>query len=102
MTTSLPTFDSVLHGTALAALCLIGTAAEAADAPPKAAKPPATRVTKKPAPKPVETGPADASAEQIDAAERVYYGVYDCEFNQTVNIQKNTKYAAYVDLRSGK
>ncbi len=102
MTTSFPTFTSVLHGAALVALCLLGTSVPAADAPAKAAKPPAAKVAKKPAAKPVETGPADASAEQIDAAERVYYGVYDCEFNQTVDIEKNTKYAAYVNVKSGK
>lgn len=100
--TSTSTFTSALHGAALAVLCLLGTSVAAADAPAKTAKPPAAKVAKKAVAKPVETGPADASAEQIDAAEQVYYGIYDCEFKQTVDIEKNTKYAAYVDVKTGK
>jgi len=46
--------------------------------------------------------PAPASPEQITAAERVYYGVYDCEFNQTVDISINPKYPAWVDVKHGK
>ena len=44
----------------------------------------------------------DASAEQIDAAGRVYYGNYDCEFNQSIQIVASAKYASYVDIRHGK
>ena len=43
-----------------------------------------------------------ASAEQVDAAERVYYGVYDCEFNQTIQIVASAKHASYVDIKHGK
>jgi hypothetical protein len=46
--------------------------------------------------------PAAADAEQVQAAERVFYGAYDCEFNQTVNIAASPKFPAYVDVRHGK
>ena len=43
--------------------------------------------------------PSPATPEQVDAAERVYYGVYECEFNQAIDISIHPKYAAYVDVR---
>lgn len=43
-----------------------------------------------------------ATAEQVSAAEQVYYGVYDCEFKQTVAISKSARFPAYVDLHHGK
>src|SRR6516225_6117283 len=33
---------------------------------------------------------ADASPDQVKAAELVYYGTYDCEFNQSVNVVHGT------------
>ena len=55
---------------------------------------------KKPvAAKPAAYVPPAAAAEQIEAAERVYYGVYDCEFKQTVHIEPSAKYPAYVDVK---
>jgi hypothetical protein len=77
-------------------------AAIAQTAPAKAA---ATKPAKKTAgpTKPVEPAPPEAaSAEQIDAAGRVYYGVYACEFNQSINIIASPKYASYVDVKHGK
>ena len=32
----------------------------------------------------------------------VYYGVYDCEFQQTVNITQSPKHTSYVDVKAGK
>ena len=104
MTRHLRTLDRLLQGAALATLCAFAAAATAAERP-KPAKPVAAKSAKKAAPapaKPVETGPSEATAEQIDAAERVYYGVYDCEFNQTVDIEKHPKHNAYVNVKSGK
>ena len=49
-----------------------------------------------------ETPLPAASQAQLDAAERVYYGLYECEFNQAVDIGINPKYPAYVDVRHGK
>ena len=76
----------------------------AADAP--AAK--ATKPAAKPAAKPTRKAPvveapvADAQPEQVKAAELVYYGVYDCEFQQTVHITQSPKHSAYVDVKAGK
>jgi len=72
-----------------------------------AAKPAAKHAAKAPAkkaaaPAKAEPVPAAASPEQITAAERVYYGVYDCELNQTVDISINSKYPAWVDVKHGK
>ena len=44
----------------------------------------------------------DAYPEQVKAAEMVYYGKYECEFNQTVDIDKSPKYSAYVTVKHGK
>jgi len=74
----------------------------AAAEPAKPVKSPAAKTAKAAPGKPVEPVLADANAEQVDAAERVYYGVYDCEFNQTVDIEKHPKHAAYVNVKSGK
>jgi hypothetical protein len=104
MTSHLRTLDRLLQGAALVTLCAFAAAATAAE-PSKPAKPVAAKSAKKAAPapaKPVETAPSEATTEQIDAAERVYYGVYDCEFNQTVDIEKHPKHSAYVNVKSGK
>ena len=82
------------------ALCLVLPAAmaqPAAPTPGAAAKKPVAAP-----PTPAEVVPAPASAEQIDAAGQVFYGVYECEFNQTVDIQANLKYPSYVDVKHGK
>jgi hypothetical protein len=67
--------------------------AKATKAPPKAVKKAAA---------PVEAPVADAGPEQVKAAEMVYYGKYDCEFNQSIDITQSPKHSAYVDLRAGK
>jgi len=60
----------------------------AAKAPPKAAKP--------------EMIIPEAYPEQVKAAEMVYYGKYECEFNQTVDIASSPKHTAYVTVKHGK
>lgn len=78
------------------------TAAEPAKPPAKPAAKTARKPTR-PAKAPVvEYVPEAAGSEQIDAAERVYYGVYECEFNQKVDIRSSAKYPSYVDVHSGK
>jgi hypothetical protein len=104
MTRHLRTLDRLLQGAALVTLCAFAATVTAAE-PAKPAKPVAAKAAKKAAPtpaKPVDTGPSEATTEQVDAAERVYYGVYDCEFNQTVDIEKHPKHNAYVNVKSGK
>lgn len=53
-------------------------------------------------PKAAEFSVPPASPEQLDAAERVYYGVYECEFNQTIQIVASAKHPSYVDIKHGK
>lgn len=71
-----------------------------------AAKPAAKHASKAPAhkaaPAKADPVPEAASPEQVEAADRVYYGLYDCEFNQTVDITANPKYPAWVDVKHGK
>ena len=100
----LPAADLLFRGLSLAGLCALGSAVAATGAPtagarPATAKPAAAR--KAPA-KAVDVAPSEATAEQVAAAEQVYYGVYDCEFNQTVHIEKDGKHASYVDVKHGK
>jgi hypothetical protein len=74
--------------------------AVAADAP---AKPAAKPAAKKAAPAPVVTFVVpDATPDQVKAAELVYYGAYDCEFQQTVSITQSPKHSAYVDVKHNK
>jgi hypothetical protein len=93
--------DHLLRGAAFGALCAFALAASAAE-PAKPPKSASAKAAKAAPAKPVEAPLADANADQIDAAERVYYGVYDCEFNQTIDIEKHPKHAAYVNVKSGK
>ena len=44
----------------------------------------------------------DAYPEQVKAAELVYYGKYECEFNLTVDIAQSPKHSAYVTVKHGK
>jgi len=100
--TRLPlTLDGLLRAAALGTLCAFAATASVAE-PAKTAKPAPAKTAKTAPAKPVEAPLAEANTEQIEAAERVYYGVYDCEFNQTVDIEKHPKHAAYVNVKSGK
>jgi len=87
---------------AVAALiaCSFGAAsALAADAPAKPAAKPAAKA--KAAPAPAAFTVPDAQPDQVKAAELVFYGPYDCEFKQTVNITQSQKYSGYVDVKHG-
>lgn len=69
----------------------------------KPAKPPVKKpAAKKPVAPPPEVVPAAASPTQLEAAQKVYYGVYECEFKQTVDIHESPKYPGYVDVKYGK
>ena len=69
-----------------------------------AAKPAAKAAVKSaaPAPRKPEMIIPEAYPEQVKAAEMVYYGKYDCEFNQTVDIEQSPKHNSYVTVRHGK
>jgi hypothetical protein len=71
-------------------------AQQATPAPKPAAKAPA----KKAAPAPVALAPADQA--QLDAAERTYFGAYECDFKQTIDVGMNAKTPGYVDVKFGK
>ncbi|HWP18289.1 MAG TPA: hypothetical protein VNO84_04120 [Burkholderiaceae bacterium] len=57
---------------------------------------------KSPAQAPAETVVAQASPEQLAAADMVLLGTSQCEFNQTVEVSPSDKHRGYVDLRHGK
>jgi hypothetical protein len=84
---------------ALIACSLSAASAGAADAPPK----PAAKATAKgkAAPAPAAFTVPDAQPDQVKAAELVFYGPYDCEFQQTVHITQSQKYSGYVDVKHG-
>lgn len=92
---------------ALGFLALPSTQAQPAKPKPAKAEPASKAAVPKAARKPVAPKVAEpvlppASTEQIDAAERVFYGHYECEFKQTVQIAANPKHPAYVDVKHGK
>ena len=73
-----------------AALCVSAPALMAAT-PAKSAKM---------APKAAPVGVlAAASPEQLDAAERTHFGVYACEFSQSIDVGMNPKTPGYVDVK---
>ena len=72
--------------------------AQTAAAPKPAAKAPPKAVKMAPA----EAALPDAPPDQVKAAELVYYGRYDCEFNLTVDINQSKKHSAYVEVKHGK
>jgi hypothetical protein len=84
--------------------CAIAPAAEAQTAAPAKPAAKATKAATKPMKKaaPVEAPIPDAQPDQVKAAEMVYYGKYDCEFNQTVDIAQSVKHSAYVEVKEGK
>ena len=90
----------------LAALAVVIAGALAAPADADAAK--RTRSSakaskkKKEEPPAVDVPVAEADAEQIKAAELVYYGKYECEFKQSLDIVHSPKHAAYAEVKSGK
>ena len=87
---------------ALIAAPLISTAQPAQTALPKST-PSAKAPARKAAPPKTQYIPSKpASPEQIDASERVFYGVYECEFNQTIDITPNIPFPAYVNVKHGK
>ncbi|HET7795420.1 MAG TPA: hypothetical protein VFL64_18690 [Rhizobacter sp.] len=78
------------------ASALAQTAAPAPAAKPAAAKPAAA--TKKAAPAPADKPLPPADQAQLDAAERAYFGKYECDFNQSIDVGLNPKYPGYVDV----
>ncbi|MEP7303270.1 MAG: hypothetical protein ABI699_17290 [Caldimonas sp.] len=88
----------------VAGITWLPAAAQTAPAAKPAARPVAKAAPKAAlkAPAPVEAPIPDAGPDQVQAAEMVYYGKYDCEFNQTVDIVQSPKHSAYVTVKHGK
>ena len=67
---------------------------------------PAAKQVAKAAPKkaaPAAAAPLpQADQTQLDAAERTYFGNYDCDLKQTIDVGMNPKYPGYVDVKFGK
>lgn len=48
---------------------------------------------------PIQAELPAADAEQINAAERTYFGVYECDFKQQLDVGMNPKTPGYVDVK---
>jgi hypothetical protein len=84
------------------ALAMLGAGDAASQSAPAKAAPSAKAPIKKKAPvKALPPLPA-ASAEQIEAAQSVYFGVYECEFKQALEVTASTKFPSYIDVKFGK
>jgi hypothetical protein len=81
-----------------AALACIAFSASAVDPAKPAAKGAAAAAKKAPAQPTIP----EPTPDQQKAAELVYYGAYECEFNQTVNITPSQQHLFYVDVKNGK
>lgn len=85
-----------------AALALAATA-HAAQTPAGKPAAPAKKAAAKPAAKaPVDEPLPPSTGEQNAAASMTYFGHYDCEMNQAVEVSMNPKYDGYVDVTFGK
>lgn len=82
-------------GLALTVLLLCASLAQAQNATSK-------KKERAPAQAAASTVVAQASPEQIAAADMVLLGTSQCEFNQSVDVSRNEKHPGYVDLRHGK
>ena len=78
-------------------LALAGGVAMAADASAKKNPRPA-----KQAAAPREVKVPEATPDQEKAAELVYHGIYECEFNQNLNIIASMSHLFYFDVKHGK
>jgi hypothetical protein len=86
----------------LAADAVTPTAASAPAAKPrKTAVKPAGKTAAAAKPQAVEAPPEPATPEQVAAAERVFYGDYQCEFKQMVYIKASEQHPAYVEVKHG-
>jgi hypothetical protein len=103
--TARPTFQSPRLALAIFAACVVVLPAAAQTTLPT--KPAAKAAVKQAVGIPPKAGKPemivpDAYPEQVKAAEMVYYGKYECEFNQTVDIVQSPKHSAYVTVKHGK
>lgn len=105
---------TLITGLALALPAAVSAQATPATAGDKAAKPASSATAKagekakaqpqarKTPRKPVEPPIAAASPEQLAAAQMVYAGASQCEFNKSISVEPNPSHDGYVDVRHGK
>ena len=84
---------------ALLASLLCSGMVMAQTAAPAKAKPAATKAAPKAAVAPAAKPLPPASQEQLEAADRTLIGVYACEFDQKIDIEKSAKAPGYVDVK---
>jgi len=99
-------YSTLLVGLNLAAL-LVAPSAFGADASKTTTSLPdrkPAKITAKPkaAVASSELMPEPATPEQVSASERVYYGEYECDFKQVVQLSPSDRHPSYVDLRFAK
>jgi hypothetical protein len=103
-----PARSICLASAAAALIALIGLAPASLAAAPASAseksaqksKPMKRAPQRKAAPK-APAPPGAASPEQLEAAERVYYGAHQCEFGKAVDVAINADWPGYVDVTFG-
>ncbi len=100
--TRFPATRLALAFLAAGAIALPAAAQTAAPAAKPAAKTAAKSAAPAATPKKPEMIIPEAYPEQVKAAEMVYYGKYECEFNQTVDIEQSPKYSSYVTVKHNK
>ncbi len=92
-------------GTALvwpvSAVAADAAASAPAAKPRKTAAKPAPKTAVAAKPQVVDAPPEPATPEQVAAAERVFYGDYQCEFKQMVYVKASEQHPAYVELKHG-
>ena len=87
--------------TAVFALALAFASVSALAQTAAATKPAAKAAPKKAAPAAAAPLP-QADQTQLDAAERTYFGPYECDLKQSIDVGMNPKYPGYVDVKFGK
>lgn len=90
---------SVAAGFAITLLATCASTFAAESVKPSKSSTPAAKASAK---KPAVAALAHATPEQIEAARLVYYGRYECEFKQFVEIVEDPRNMAYVDVKLGK
>ncbi len=90
-------------GLALPVSAVAADAAASAPAakPRKTAAKPAAKTAVAAKPQVADVPPEPATPEQVAAAERVFYGDYQCEFKQMVYVKASEQHPAYVELKHG-
>jgi hypothetical protein len=88
----------ILRTTAVLALSVGALSVAAQTAAPNKTR----AVRRAPPPPPVEVPLPPAPGEQLAAAALAHFGPYECEFNETVSVDINTRHDGYIDVKHRK